>query len=96
MQLSSLTKAISIQPAVCSPAIIEQLNSATVTDNEVVNMFNQAKSPSGNIRDLHVIAENLFTRKLKQLRGDNNTKDQINIIADMLAIMFFKGQKVYE
>ncbi len=96
MQLSSLTKAISIQPAVCSPDIIEQLNSASVTDNEVVNMFNKAKSPSGNIRDLHIIAENLFTRKLKQLRDDNNTKDQINIIADMLAIMFFKGQKVYE
>lgn len=96
MQLSSLTKAIRIQPAQCSPDIIEQLNSATVTDNEVVNMFNKAKSQNGNVHDLHIIAENLFTRKLKQLRGDNNTKDQINIIADMLAIMFFKGQKTYE
>lgn len=93
MQLSSLTKAISIQPAVCSPAIIEQLNSATVTDNEVVNMFNKAKSQNGNVHDLHTIAENLFTRKLKQLRKDNNTKDQINIIADMLAVMFFSKSK---
>lgn len=91
-QLSNLTNAIFVQSSASSPTLTEQLNSTSITDIDVINMFNKAKSPDGNRHDLQLISKNLFTRKLKQLRKESETNNQINIVADILAIMFFNGQ----
>tara|TARA_R110000737_G_C14383499_1_gene450987 strand:+ start:82 stop:351 length:270 start_codon:yes stop_codon:yes gene_type:complete len=88
MQLNEFISSIKVNSKQLNNTLVSTL--AKSDDAEVVDMFNEAVGNNTNECDLAQIGNNLFSRKLKKLRNTNATPTKIDLLADLVAITFYK------